>query len=84
MAGHFLKSQQGQLPPVPKAFRGEPQFSQFMAPVRFEGEITNLEIIGDVPKELSGTFYRVMPEPHFPSFIENDPVSVDLGNPSRC
>ncbi|KAL1870664.1 Copper amine oxidase [Paecilomyces lecythidis] len=73
MAGHFLKSQQGQLPPVPKAFRGEPQFSQFMAPVRFEGEITNLEIIGDVPKELSGTFYRVMPEPHFPSFIENDP-----------
>jgi hypothetical protein len=45
-----------------------------MAPVRFEGSITDLEIIGDVPESISGTFYRVMPEPHYPSFIESDPV----------
>lgn len=44
-----------------------------MAPVRFEGSITDLEIIGTVPEAMSGTFYRVMPEPHYPSFIENDP-----------
>jgi hypothetical protein len=85
MAGHFLNTKwhtsfdpapkQG-LPPVPKAFReNEPQHAAFMAPVRFEGEITDLEIIGDVPEEISGTLYRVMPEPHYPSFVENDPVS---------
>lgn len=77
MAGHLLNAQ-GQLPSVPRAFRDEPQFSGFMEPVRFEGEITNLEVIGEIPKELSGTFYRVMPEPHFPSFVENDPVCLCL------
>ena len=45
-----------------------------MAPVRFEGSIRDLEIIGTVPESISGTFYRVMPEPHYPSFIVNDPV----------
>lgn len=49
-----------------------------MAPVRFEGSITDLEIIGTVPDAISGTFYRVMPEPHYPSFIENDPVKKVL------
>lgn len=49
-----------------------------MAPVRFEGSITDLEIIGSVPEAIAGTFYRVMPEPHYPSFIENDPVKKFL------
>ena len=88
MAGHFrgafhpptdtvpvTNGAGGGLPPVPKAFL-EPQVSGFMRPVRFEGEINNLEIIGDIPKEIDGTFYRVMPEPQFPAFIPNDPVSV--------
>jgi carotenoid cleavage dioxygenase len=30
-----------------------------------------------LPKELDGTFYRVMPDPQFPPFIENDPVGSD-------
>lgn len=77
MAGHLLNAQ-GQLPSVPRAFRDEPQLSGFMRPVRFEVEITNLEVIGEVPKELSGTFYRVMPEPHFPAFVEDDPVCLRL------
>ena len=63
----------GSLPPVPKAFQG-PVVSGFMRPVRFEGEINHLEIIGEIPKEISGTFYRVMPEPQFPAFVPNDPV----------
>ena len=75
MAGHFLRNDLYKKFPVPKAFReSEPQFRGFMAPVRFEGSITDLEIIGTVPGGISGTFYRVMPEPHYPSFIENDPV----------
>ena len=78
MAGHFLRNDLYKDLykdyPVPKAFReSEPQHRGFMAPVRFEGSISDLEIIGDVPDTISGTFYRVMPEPHYPSFVENDP-----------
>jgi hypothetical protein len=79
MAGHFLRNDLYKNFPVPTAFREtEPQSTGFMAPVRFEGCITDLEIIGSVPHGISGTFYRVMPEPHYPSFIDNDPVKNTL------
>lgn len=74
MAGHFNQG----WPMAARTFGQEPQFSGFMAPVRFEGEITNLEVLGTIPEAIDGTFYRVMPEPHFPAFVENDPVSVPL------
>lgn len=77
MAGHFLRNDIHKLFPVPTTFReNEAQMQGFQAPVRFEGKIDDLEVIGDVPKEIAGTFYRVMPEPHYPSFIENDPVQI--------
>jgi carotenoid cleavage dioxygenase len=63
----------GGLPWVSRYFSDE-NTSGFMRPVRFEGEISNLEVIGSIPESIEGTFYRVMPEPHFPSFIPNDPV----------
>jgi hypothetical protein len=69
MAVHYQN-----LPLVSKTFGPQPQFSGFMKPSRFEGEVQNLEIVGDIPMEISGTFYRVMPDPQFPSFVENDPV----------
>jgi carotenoid cleavage dioxygenase len=47
-----------------------------MKPCRFEGEASFLEVEGTLPRELNGTFYRVMPDPQFPPFIENDPVSA--------
>lgn len=53
-----------------------PQFSHFMKPSRFEGETNYLEVIGRIPPEVQGTFYRVMPDPHLPSRVENDPVST--------
>jgi carotenoid cleavage dioxygenase len=68
MAGHFKSTK------VPTAFPELPQFSEFMKPCRFEGEIQNLPHRGQIPDEIDGTFYRVMPDPQFPSFIENDPV----------
>lgn len=71
--GEKVPSTKGDLPPVPSYFSDQ-NTSGFMRPVRFEGEITNLEVIGNIPKGIEGTFYRVMPEPHFPSFIPNDPV----------
>jgi hypothetical protein len=62
------------LPPVNKHFPPLPQFSGFMKPCRYEGEIQNLEVYGVVPPEINGTFYRVMPDPAFPGFVEDDPV----------
>ena len=47
-----------------------------MKPCRFEGEAQFLEVEGTVPPELDGTFYRVMPDPQFPPFVENDAVSA--------
>jgi carotenoid cleavage dioxygenase-like enzyme len=68
MAGHF-KSQT-----TSQHFPDHPQFSGFMKPCRYEGEVQNLEVYGEIPKEIDGTFYRVMPDPAFPPFIDNDPV----------
>lgn len=70
MAGHYLH----QAPRGVNAFNDKPQFSGFMKPCRYEGEVQNLEVFGEIPKEVDGTFYRVMPDPQFAPFIEDDPV----------
>lgn len=56
-------------------FPNRPQFSGFMKPCRIEGEVQNLEVVqGEIPPDIDGTFYRVMPDPQFPPFVEDDPV----------
>lgn len=55
-------------------FPDRPQFSGFMKPCRVEGDISQLEVYGEIPKEIDGVFYRIMPDPQLPPFIENDPV----------
>lgn len=47
-----------------------------MKPCRFEGEVQNLEIYGDLPWDIDGTFFRVMPDPQAFPFVEDDPVSM--------
>lgn len=59
-------------------FPERPQFSGFMRPCRVEGDAQNLEIYGEIPKDIDGTFYRVMPDPRFPPFIYNDPVCIPM------
>ncbi|KAJ6066207.1 Carotenoid oxygenase [Penicillium canescens] len=66
--------------PAPQHFPDRPQFSDFMKPCRFEGEIQNLEVHGDLPNDIDGTFYRVMPDPQLPPFIDNDPWFNGDGN----
>lgn len=70
MAGHLrsLKTY------GPQSFPNNPQFTGFMKPCRFEGEIQNLEVEGCIPESINGTFYRVMPDPQMPPLVENDPV----------
>jgi len=58
----------------PTAYPNRPQFNDFMKPCRFEGEVRNLAVQGKIPKGVNGVFYRVMPDPALPPFIENDPV----------
>ncbi|EFX02417.1 carotenoid oxygenase [Grosmannia clavigera kw1407] len=78
MAGHF----RGSMPAVSTAYPQQPQFSGFMKPCRFEGEVGNLEIEGTLPPEINGTFYRVMPDPQFPPYILDDPWFNGDGNVS--
>ncbi|KAH2097662.1 hypothetical protein KXW65_002867 [Aspergillus fumigatus] len=61
-------------------FPDRPQFSGFMKPCRVEGDISQLEVYGEIPKEIDGVFYRVMPDPQLPPFIENDPWFNGDGN----
>jgi carotenoid cleavage dioxygenase len=48
--------------PFPKS----PTFMTIDEPFRFEGELFDLEVEGEVPAELNGTFYRVGPDQQFP------------------
>ncbi|TDZ31827.1 Lignostilbene-alpha,beta-dioxygenase isozyme I [Colletotrichum spinosum] len=41
-------------------------------PTRYEGEVCNLEVYGKIHPSISGTFYRIMPEPYHVPFVEND------------
>ncbi|KAF7194380.1 Lignostilbene-alpha,beta-dioxygenase isozyme I [Pseudocercospora fuligena] len=82
MAVHVLDKAANGLPPVSQAFPSRPQFTHFMKPSRFEGEVSNLEIQGSIPNEINGTFFRVQPDPQFPPFIEDDPWFNGDGNVS--
>lgn len=70
MAGHFRFPH-----PHPNKFPDEPLFKDYLTPNRFEGDIHNLEVVGKIPLELDGTFYRVMPDPAQAPFVKNDVVS---------
>lgn len=36
-------------------------FSSMNKTSRFEGDIFNLEVTGEIPRDINGTFYRVQP-----------------------
>lgn len=73
--GHSTKST---WPSTPASFHPEdvgPALSHFQRPVRVEGDIYNVEVEGEIPKEIAGTFYRIMPDPAFPPYLKDDIVS---------
>jgi carotenoid cleavage dioxygenase len=53
-------------------FPQSPSFQGFMGPARFEADIADLEVEGEVPGELDGAFYRVHPDPQFPPKLGDD------------
>lgn len=46
-------------------------------PCRLEGEISDLVVLGQIPKEIEGTFYRVMVDPFVPPDPNNVPLDGD-------
>ncbi|EEU36435.1 uncharacterized protein NECHADRAFT_42458 [Fusarium vanettenii 77-13-4] len=65
MAGHFVQASGNTFPETQ-------YFAGFMEPCRFEGEVYDLEVIGEIPKEINGTFYRNMPDPQVAPFARDD------------
>lgn len=49
-----------------------PVYQGFHHPMRFEGNIFDLEVEGDIPPEIKGTFYRCGPDPQFPPLLGTD------------
>lgn len=50
-------------------------------PCRLEGEVSDLVVLGEIPKEIDGTFFRVMVDPFVPPVEGNVPLDGD-GNMS--
>jgi carotenoid cleavage dioxygenase len=46
-------------------------------PCRLEGEMGDLVVLGEIPKEISGTFCRVMCDPFVPPDPNNVPIDGD-------
>lgn len=46
-------------------------------PCRLEGEVEDMVVFGEIPKEINGTFYRVMTDPFFPPHPGFTPVDGD-------
>lgn len=60
-------------------FPDVPTFRGFQAPGRFEADIRDIPVIqGEIPDDLSGSFYRAGPDPFFPPLSGNDiPLNGD-------
>jgi carotenoid cleavage dioxygenase len=47
-------------------------FRGYAAPVRIEGDVHDLEVIGTIPPELNGAYYRNSADHAYPPLFEND------------
>ena len=47
-------------------------FSGSLKPLRFEADILDLEVEGEVPAQLNGTYHRVHPDQQFSPMFDND------------
>src|SRR6266481_1560614 len=49
-----------------------PGFTGTLRPVRFEGDIHDVEMEGELPPQLHGTYHRVHPDAQFPPIFDGD------------
>ncbi|MDB5920519.1 MAG: lignostilbene alpha-beta-dioxygenase [Massilia sp.] len=55
-----------------KAFPQQPAYTGFNEPTRIEADVRDLEVEGEIPSDMNGTFYRVGPDPQFAPRLGND------------
>jgi carotenoid cleavage dioxygenase-like enzyme len=53
-------------------FPNSPSYTGFHAPSRLEADIKDLEVEGEVPRDINGAFYRVAPDPQLPPRLGDD------------
>ncbi len=53
-------------------FPDTPAFTGFFKPERWEADIPDCEVEGEIPAELDGAFFRVQPDPQMPPRLGND------------
>lgn len=47
-------------------------FHGFNRPSRIEGDVENLEVTGQIPTDIEGTFFRIQPDHRFPPIFQSD------------
>ena len=47
-------------------FPDTPAFTGFFKPERWEADVPDCEVEGDIPTSLDGAFFRVQPDPQMP------------------
>lgn len=47
-------------------------FQGFNRPSRIEGDVHDLEVTGEIPADIDGTFFRIQPDHRFPPLYESD------------
>jgi carotenoid cleavage dioxygenase len=52
-------------------FPETPEFTGLNTPIGAEYELTGLKVEGRLPPEVSGTFFRAIPDPAFPPYLED-------------
>jgi carotenoid cleavage dioxygenase len=59
-------------------FSDDPSARGFFAPMRFDGEVYDCEVEGEIPADLAGTFYRIGPNRTYPQrFADDIPFNGD-------
>lgn len=55
-----------------KPFPNTPTFTGHDAPSRIEADIFDLEVEGEIPREIEGSWYRLTPDPQYPPLHGDD------------
>ena len=59
-------------------FSGDPTAVGFFAPLRFEADVHDCEVVGEIPPQLKGTFYRSCLDRQYPPrFSQDTPYNAD-------
>ena len=59
-------------------FSGDPTATGFFAPLRFEADVHDCEVQGEIPPQVNGTFYRSCLDRQYPPrFPDDTPYNAD-------